>query len=81
MQPEQIRGHTRFIVGCVTLLGMACVLCGTFLIYKGFQSGELLLSGGAVGAISGLLGFLGGKAMGTIQAAAILQQHPTPPAT
>lgn len=48
--------HTRFIVSCVTLLGVLCVASGATLTFKGYNA-ELLI-GGAVSAISGLLGML-----------------------
>lgn len=51
------RNHVRWIVTCVTLLGICCVAGGTVLIYKGY-GGDLLI-GGALAAISGLCGFLG----------------------
>jgi len=53
--------HTRFIVFCITFLGAISIICGSFLLWKGFQSGELLVSSGGVGAIAGLVGFLSGK--------------------
>lgn len=52
--------HTRFIVGCITLLSMAAVGTGAYLLLKGFQSGELLAQMASSG-LSGLVGFLGGK--------------------
>jgi len=49
-------GHTRFIVSCVTILGVLCIAAGTVLIFKGYHAD--LLIGGAISAISGLLGML-----------------------
>jgi hypothetical protein len=48
--------HTRLIVLCVTLMGLASIAGGVWLISKGYMAGELLLSSGGVAAISGLLG-------------------------
>ncbi len=55
--PETARNHVRFIVCCITLLGIVCSIGGTVLVFKGY-SGELLFSG-VIGAISGLCGYLG----------------------
>lgn len=52
--------HTKFIVLCITGLAMAATLVGSYLLLKGFQSGELLAQMGSNG-LSGLVGFLGGK--------------------
>lgn len=52
--------HTRFIVGSITLLSAAAIGCGTYLLLKGYQSGELLAQMASSG-LSGLIGFLGGK--------------------
>lgn len=67
-----ITGHTRFIVACITLLALIATGCGSYLLLKGFQSGELLAQMGSNG-LAGLVGFLGGKAM------ASLETHPTQP--
>jgi hypothetical protein len=49
---------TKFIVSCITFLGSLAIVCGSFLLWKGFQSGEILVSSGGVAAISGLTGML-----------------------
>lgn len=51
------RNHVRWIVTCVTLLGVTCAFCGATLIWKGYH-GDLLI-GGTLAAVSGLCGFLG----------------------
>ena len=55
--------HTRFIVGCITILSAIAMGLGFWLLKLGYQSGELLVTNGGVGGISGLVGFLGGKAV------------------
>lgn len=55
--PDPQRNHVRFIVCCITVLGVACITAGTVLVFKGYHADILL--GGAIGAISGLSGFLG----------------------
>lgn len=55
--------HTRFIVGCITALSAIAMGLGFWLLKLGYQSGELLVTNGGVGGISGLVGFLGGKAV------------------
>jgi len=61
-QQDQVRGHTRSIIASIFALGVIAALAGSWLLYCGFQSGELLvqISGQAV---AGLLGFLGGGKM------------------
>lgn len=51
------KNHVRWIVTCMTLLGLVCAGCGAALIWKGYH-GDLLI-GGALAAISALGGFLG----------------------
>jgi hypothetical protein len=51
------KNHVRFIVACITILGICCISGGVVLIYKGYP-GDLLIGGG-LAAISGLAGFLG----------------------
>lgn len=53
--------HTRFIVGCITAITIVCIGCGFWLLLKGFQSGEILITSGGCSGLSGLIGFLGGK--------------------
>lgn len=53
------KNHTRFIVTTILILALAAIGCGTFLVYKGYQTaGELLLANGGIGAISGLIGLI-----------------------
>lgn len=58
------RNHTRFICGCITIMGVICAVVGGALIYKGYHA-DLLISG-VIAAISGMTGLLG-------------QSKPTPP--
>lgn len=53
--------HTRFIIGCITLLSSEAIVAGYHLLSLGYQSGELLVTSGGVAGISGLVGFLGGR--------------------
>lgn len=56
--------HTRFIVGCVTVLASLAALEGGWLLWKGFAGGgELVITLNT--AISGLVGFLGGRRSST----------------
>jgi hypothetical protein len=80
------RNHVRWIVTCITVLGLACAAGGTTLIYKGY-AGDLLI-GGALAAISGLAGFLGAGRPPTPQPDITLSAQPPklevnqrPPAT
>lgn len=78
--------HTRFIVGCITALSAIAMGLGFWLLKLGYQSGELLVTNGGVGGISGLVGFLGGKAVMdkaavTIGNDATITTPPAPPAT
>lgn len=57
------QSHTRFIIACITFLSAIAMGLGFWLLLKGYQSGELLVTNGGVGGISGLIGFLGGKSM------------------
>lgn len=50
------RNHTRWICGCILILGFGCIVGGCFLVWQG-KSGEILFTG-AVAAISGLTGLL-----------------------
>ena len=49
--------HTRYIVGSIVLVVLACIACGTFLLYTGFQSGELLIgiASAGTGALGGMV--------------------------
>lgn len=49
--------HIRFIVGCITVLGLAAGVGGYLLLSKGYQGGEIFATM-AGGAITGLLGML-----------------------
>lgn len=53
--------HTRFIVACIAVLSAIAMGLGFYLLLRGYQSGELLITNGGVGGISGLIGYLGGK--------------------
>lgn len=53
--------HTRYIIGCITLLSTVAMVLGFWLLLKGYQSGELLITNGGVGGLSGLVGYLGGR--------------------
>lgn len=56
------QSHTRFIVGCITALGALAAITGAWLLWKGFAGGgELVVTLNS--AISGLVGFLGGRQM------------------
>lgn len=50
------RNYTKFICGCILILGMACIAGGCILIWKE-KSGDILFTG-AIAAISGLTGLL-----------------------
>lgn len=55
----QARSHVLFVVFCITLLGIACIVCGTYLIMHNHESGgTLLISTGGSGTITGLIGLL-----------------------
>lgn len=56
-------GHTRLIVSVIGVLSAGALALGAWLIVRGYQTGELLIQTGGSG-VTGLLGFLGGKAMG-----------------
>lgn len=51
--------HTRFVVACITFLGILCVVGGTALVFKGYP-GDLVIGGG-LAAISGLIGMLSNR--------------------
>lgn len=53
---DQQRNHTKFICGCILILGLACIAGGCVLIWKE-KSGDILFTG-AIAAISGLTGLL-----------------------
>ncbi len=58
---SQTPSHTRMVVICVTILASQAALTGAFLLWKGYQGGgELVVTLNT--AISGLIGFLGGRA-------------------
>lgn len=53
------RSHVLFVVSCITVLGVACIVCGTYLIMHNHESGgTLLISTGGSGTITGLIGLL-----------------------
>lgn len=49
--------HVRFVVGCITLISLICVLTGSLLLLAGYQSGELLVSAAGTG-LGGLIGMI-----------------------
>lgn len=61
MMDNQPKNHTALIVVCITITSVLSGVAATFLLWKGFQSGELFVQV-ASNAVAGLLGFLGGKA-------------------
>lgn len=61
MNGNQVIGHTRLIVSTIGILSAGALALGAWLIFKGYQTGELLIQTGGSG-VTGLLGFLGGKA-------------------
>ena len=55
----QQRNHTLWVVFCISALGLASILCGTYLIMHNHESGgTLLISTGGTGTITGLIGLL-----------------------
>lgn len=54
---ELTTGTIRRAMNRLTLLAVACLVCGAFLIWKGYQSGELFIGGGlqAMGAMGALM--------------------------
>ena len=54
-------GQTTFIILCISCLSLVSMLLGAYLLLKGFQSGELLVTNGGVAGLSGLIGYLGGN--------------------
>ncbi len=52
-QPSQLR----FALTALTLIAVLCISAGTFLLWKGYQSGELFvgIAGSIAGAIAGML--------------------------
>ena len=60
--PSPPPSHTKIVVLCVTFLASLAAVTGAFLLWKGFAGGgELVITLNT--AISGLIGFLGGRAM------------------
>jgi hypothetical protein len=57
--------NDRLLIACIFLLGGICIAAGSWLIYKGFQSGELLIANGALVAINGLVMQLTGRKAAT----------------
>lgn len=56
-----VKNHTPLVVICVTFLATIASTTGAFLLWKGFAGGgELVVTLNT--AISGLIGFLGGRA-------------------
>jgi membrane protein implicated in regulation of membrane protease activity len=55
--------HTRFIVSWIGSIALVCIGVSAFLLYKGFQSGELLV--GIASAAAGSLGTMVAMRRGT----------------
>lgn len=51
------QNHTRYIVGCLLIIVLACIGCGTWLFIAGYQSGELLIgiASAGTGALGGMV--------------------------
>lgn len=61
MNNGEVKSHTRLVVLAVTFLASQAAIMGGFLLWKGFAGGgELVVTLNT--AISGLIGFLGGRA-------------------
>jgi hypothetical protein len=57
LQPQ--RSHVLLVVFCITLLGVTCIISGSYLIMHNHESGgTLLISTGGSGTITGLIGLL-----------------------
>ncbi len=66
MTEKPAKNPTTLVVVCVTMLGTEAAIMGGFLLWKGFTGGsELVLALNS--AISGLIGFLGGRAVASTQ--------------
>lgn len=50
MNPPPYADHTRFIVGCILIIVLVCLGCGTYLFISGYQSGELMIGIASAGA-------------------------------
>lgn len=60
MNEKTQRSHTRLVVCCITFLAFTATVTGSYLLWKGFAGGgELVMTLNT--AISGLIGFLGGR--------------------
>lgn len=67
LNPAPRPDHTRFIVGCVSLLGGFAGVLGAFLLWKGYNGGgELVMTVNT--AIAGLIGFLSNSRKETLSA-------------
>ncbi len=72
------KNHTPMVVICVTILASQAALTGAFLLWKGFAGGgELVVTLNT--AISGLIGFLGGRATAPVKAADLSIEPPNQP--
>lgn len=74
--------ETKFIVGCIAAISLACAAIGGFLLLKGYQSGELLISVTSAGA-GGLVGMLSMQRRNqpgdvTVTPPAVISTSPTP---
>ncbi len=65
------RTHTALVVICITFLAFTATVEGSYLLWKGFAGGgELVMTLNT--AISGLIGFLGGRISNSAQQPAAL---------
>lgn len=72
--------HTRFVIGCITLLAMTSALCGGWLLWKGFAGGgELIMTVNS--AVAGMIGFLSNQRQPTGNAAPESQNPETNPSS
>ena len=71
------RTHTALVVVCVTILATIASVIGGWLLWKGFSGGgEMIITLNT--AISGLIGFLGGRVTNTPSTPSSEQPQPQP---
>lgn len=54
--------HTPLVINWIGWLSVISIVTGAIVIVVGYASGELMVTSGGVAGISGLVGFLGGRA-------------------